>query len=146
MLLKIRPVENVQWFTWIKWKSIKKEVQMYMCQETLVRDWDSAPFTLSRVERWISKWVASKPSKLWVNREKGRKCCLLFLIFYCFEKVEYPPKASGVPGEMGRKTHHQNKNLQPQVLVLGTAWCLLPHTSSCRKHPLSGPLSKVWVS
>lgn len=33
---------------------------------------------------------------LWKSQEKGRKC-FLCLYFCCFEKAEYPPKASGVP-------------------------------------------------
>ena len=68
-----------------------------MWQETMVRDWDSAPFILSRVERWTSKWVASKPSKLWVNREKGRKCCFLFLYFLLFWESWVPTQSLRCP-------------------------------------------------
>lgn len=46
-------------------------------------------------------------------------------IFYCFEKVEYPPKASGIPGER-RQKHSIKTKLQPHVLVLSRAQRLFP--------------------
>lgn len=92
---------------WVRWKLTRKNVYNY----TVGRLWLGMEtlhllFQVELTDEPVNAWPPNLASSGPVEKREGNVFSVF--IFYRFEKVECPPKASGVPGER-RQKHHQNK-------------------------------------